>query len=299
MSTYLLAFVIAPYESNGDSNLAIYTQHDLLDTAKYSLEVTPKLIKGYEALTGIKYHDYIEKLDQVALPEAVAEAMENWGLMTYRQSYLLWKRGESSPRNKQSVASMIAHELAHNWFGNIVTLKWWEDTWLNEGFAQYFEYFMTNEVEKDWEMDKQFLVDHHQIILQFDVLESVPPLSSRASSPLEIANKFSLISYSKGGSVIRMMRHFLGHEKFKEGLKEYLSDKILGNVVVDDLLGAFERHEDDFGTKMKSWIYKSGFPLVSVKLEEGKLKFSQVSIYMKIHFIVVDYVYEVGQLRYN
>lgn len=228
MSTYLVAFVVskfgyAPIPSM--SYAKVYAAKDRLDQSKYAVEVTPKIVTALNKFTNIPYDSKMKKLDQIAIPDFAAGAMENWGLVTYREKALLWSKEGSTTKNKQSLATVIAHELTHSWFGNLVTCKWWKDTWLNEGFARYFEYHITVEAETTWELEKQFVVEQQQAIFSDDAVAHVMPLSSDVYTPAEVSNKFGSITYSKGGSVIRMMSHFLGKEKFKEALQNYLLNR--------------------------------------------------------------------------
>lgn len=142
-----------------------------------------------------------------------------------RERNLLWNPDHSSNSYKQAIAAVIAHELTHSWFGNLVTCEWWSYTWLNEGFARYYQYFATGDVMPDWEMESQFVVAQLQSIFASDSLNSIEAMTSPASSPSEVSNKFSSISYAKGASVIRMMIYFMGEENYKTGIRQYLVNK--------------------------------------------------------------------------
>ena len=159
----------------------------------------------------------------IAIPDFSAGAMENWGLITYRETALLYKDGVSSNSNKQRIAIVISHELAHQWFGNLVTPSWWTDLWLNEGFASYMEYLGVDAVQPELQLLDQFVVIDTQSVMRIDSLASSHPISIPVKHPDEIAGIFDRISYSKGAAIIRMMDHFLTRETFRKGLANYLT----------------------------------------------------------------------------
>ncbi|RZB39723.1 Peptidase M1 domain containing protein [Asbolus verrucosus] len=202
MSTYLNAFVISNFTCDTVETklpFRVCSRAEAANERKYALDISPKLMNYLENFTGIPYNvSGIGKMDQVAIPDFSAGAMENWGLITYRESTLLWDPNESSNLYKQRVASVIAHEFAHMWFGNLVTLKWWSDVYLSEGFARYFQYFATDRIETEWEMDKQFVVEQVHSALFTDSFSASEALSSPVTTPKEISSKFDLISYNKG-----------------------------------------------------------------------------------------------------
>uniref|UniRef100_V5ICM7 Putative puromycin-sensitive aminopeptidase n=1 Tax=Ixodes ricinus TaxID=34613 RepID=V5ICM7_IXORI len=148
MSTYLLAFVVSDFQYHGNEKFKVWARADAITAVEYSLSIGPKILEYYEEYFSIKYP--LPKTDMIALPDFSAGAMENWGLVTFRETSLLFNKGASSSYNKQRVAEVVAHELAHQWFGNLVTMEWWDDLWLNEGFATYVEYIGTDVVHKDW-----------------------------------------------------------------------------------------------------------------------------------------------------
>ncbi|KAJ8311344.1 hypothetical protein KUTeg_010699 [Tegillarca granosa] len=173
-------------------------------------------------------------LDMIAIPDFSAGAMENWGLITYRETSMLFEPGVSSESNKQRVAVVIAHELAHQWFGDLVTMSWWDDLWLNEGFAAYVEYIGTNHTFPDWRMFEYFVKDV-QSAMEFDGLVTSHPIYVAVSNPDEINEIFDSISYDKGASVLRMMNHFLGDETFRYGVSNYIKNRQYRNAFHDDL----------------------------------------------------------------
>nr|CAD7199426.1 unnamed protein product [Timema douglasi] len=197
ISTYLIAFVVSDFTnlSSSDGFYSTWQREAAVRQAQYSLEVTPRLMTALEAYTGQEY--FLPKLDQVAVPDFDAGAMENWGLITYREIYILYQERVSRAMDKQNVATIIAHELAHKWFGNLVSPKWWKYLWLNEGFATFFEYFTTASVETSWRLDHQFVPSAVQSALSSDSLQSSHPMTVDVGSPNEISAIFSTVSYSK------------------------------------------------------------------------------------------------------
>ncbi|XP_076343082.1 aminopeptidase N-like [Tachypleus tridentatus] len=272
MSTYLLAFVVSDFKSksNAAGDFRVWAHPEIVDTLNYSLQLGERILKHYEGYFNIKYP--LPKTDLVAVPDFGAGAMENWGIVIFRERYLSYDKKLSSGRNKQNVARIIAHELAHQWFGNLVTPEWWDDLWLNEGFASYVEYLGTKAVEKDWKMDEQFIVSTLQPVLVLDSLKTSHPISVPVNHPDEIAEIFDGISYSKGASIIRMMNHFLGEENFRTGLTKYLIDRSYKNAVQDDLwkhltmVQKVDKEEDRINVKtvMDSWTLQTGYPLLTV-----------------------------------
>ena len=159
----------------------------------------------------------------IAIPDFAAGAMENWGLVTYRETALLYKEGVSTFSNKQRIATVISHELAHQWFGNLVTPSWWSDLWLNEGFASFVEYVGLEAVHPEWQLLDRAMISEVHGAMSLDVLENSHPISVPVVNPDEISEIFDTISYLKGASIIRMMDAFLGRETLQKGLTNYLT----------------------------------------------------------------------------
>ncbi|XP_011870128.1 PREDICTED: aminopeptidase N-like [Vollenhovia emeryi] len=273
MSTYLVAFIVFDFDAwkSQDGNFSVWARHDAINQSRYSLNIGPKVLKFYEDYFKIKFP--LPKMDMVALPDFSAGAMENWGLITYRETALLYKEGISNSVSKQRVATVVSHELAHQWFGNLVTPSWWTDLWLNEGFASYMEYIGTDAVEPTWNMMEQFIFDKIQYSFGFDTLESSHPVSIEVGNPEEINEIFDEVCYEKGASIIRMMEHFLTTEVFKKGLTNYLNKKAYQNAEQNDLWYALTKqaHKDkvlDSNITVKnimdSWTLQTGFPVVTV-----------------------------------
>ena len=182
----------------------------------------------------------LPKLDMAAIPDFAAGAMENWGLITYRESALLVDPAHSSAATKQRVAIVVAHEIAHQWFGNLVTMDWWNQLWLNEGFATWMEYHAVDALFPEWNIWEQFLDTDHALALEADGLQSTHAIEVPPGSVEAMRQNFDAVSYSKGGSVIRMIHGMIGPEAFRKGLQTYLVRHAYGNTVTEDLWAALE-----------------------------------------------------------
>ncbi|XP_031848716.1 suppressor of ER stress-induced death [Nomia melanderi] len=273
MSTYLVAFIVSDFKmlKSESGKFRVWARNEAIDQAQYSLQIGPKILECFEDYFKIKFP--LPKIDNVALPDFAAGAMENWGLITYRETALLYQEGVSTSNNKHRVATVVSHELAHQWFGNLVTPSWWTDLWLNEGFASYVEYVGMNAVEPTWKVLEQFVVHDLQTVFALDALESSHPISIEVGHPDEISEIFDRISYEKGASIIRMMDHFLTTEVFKQGLTNYLNGKAYQSAEQDDLWNALTKqaHKDKvldpsvtIKQIMDTWTLQTGFPVVTV-----------------------------------
>ncbi|XKL66949.1 hypothetical protein PGB90_010369 [Kerria lacca] len=271
MSTYLVAFAVTDFNQLSDKKFHVWARQEAIDQARYAMNLGSKILTFYEEFFQIDFP--LPKMDMIALPDFSSGAMENWGLITFRETTMLYKEGVSARFNKESVATIVAHELAHQWFGNLVTPEWWSDLWLNEGFATYMEYLATEAVEPSWKILDQFVVDELENVLALDALVSSHPISVEVSDPSEINEIFDGISYSKGASIIRMMDHFLTKDVFKRGLNNYLTKKAYQSATQDDLWNALteEAHrtgvlEQNTTVKqiMDTWTLQTGFPLITV-----------------------------------
>ncbi|KAL1247303.1 hypothetical protein QQF64_022679 [Cirrhinus molitorella] len=286
MSTYLLAFIVSEFgfiEQNIDSlQIRIFARQEAINAGQgqYALNVTGPILKFFEKYYNVPYP--LPKSDQIALPDFSAGAMENWGLITYRETALLYDEEISSNGNKERIATIIAHELAHQWFGNLVTLRWWNDLWLNEGFASYVEYLGAHEAEPDWNIkDLIVLYDVHRVFA-IDALASSHPLSSKEEEiqrPEQINEVFDTISYSKGASVLRMLSDFLTEAVFTQGLQTYLDYFKFNNTVYTDLWEHLQMAVDKTSTSlpktvqeiMDRWVLQMGFPVVTINTATGEI----------------------------
>ena len=222
MSTYLLAFIFGELgfkEAKTKDGIVVrtYATPDNVAHTEFALEVAVKCLEFYEDYFGIKYP--LEKCDFIALPDFASGAMENWGCITFREQAMLVDPKNSTLATKQYVALVVAHELTHQWFGNLVTMRWWTDLWLNEGFASWMEYLAIDHLYPDWQLWTQFIVDEQQQALKLDALEHTHPIEVPIRHPDEIRTIFDAISYNKGASVIHMLHEYLCHEALRYGLK--------------------------------------------------------------------------------
>ncbi|MDZ7786169.1 MAG: M1 family metallopeptidase [Candidatus Saccharibacteria bacterium] len=284
MSTYLLAFIYGEmgYEqskSKSGTQVRIYATASNVALTDFALDFATKALDFYEDYFGIPYP--LEKCDHIALPDFASGAMENWGCITYREQALLIDEEHSPLSMKQRVAMVIAHELAHQWFGNLVTMRWWTDLWLNEGFASWIEFLAVDHIFPEWNVWTQFLVDEQQQALKLDALEHTHPVEVPIKHPDEIRSIFDTISYSKGASVIHMLQDYLGAEAFRAGLKHYLKKHEYGNTDTVDLWRALEEISGkpvmDF---MHAWTSTSGFPLVNAEVENNRARITQRRFYV-------------------
>lgn len=279
MSTYLLALIVGRFEyietkTKSGVKVRVFTTHGKKHQAKFALETATKVLEFYEDYFGIPYP--MPVLDLIAIPDFASGAMENWGAVTYRETVLLVDEELSSTINKQHVAYVVAHELAHMWFGNLVTMEWWTHLWLNEGFATYIGYLAVDKVFPQWQIWTQFVYTDHAEALSLDGLKNTHAVEVEVNHPSEISEIFDAISYEKGASIIRMLAVYLGEKVFQKGLQSYLKKHQYSNATTIDLWAALEKVS---GKKVKiimeNWIGKPGYPLVNILDLNNKLKFTQ------------------------
>lgn len=279
MSTYLVCFAVHRFDfveriSEGGIPLRIYAQPSQMHTAVYAANVTKVIFDYFEQYFDMKYS--IPKLDQIAIPDFGTGAMENWGLVTYRETNLLYDEKESSSYNKQRVASVISHELVHQWFGNIVTMDWWDDLWLNEGFASFFEYVGVEKAEPDWGMRDIMLLDDVFPVMVDDALLSSHPIIVTVSTPAEITSVFDAISYSKGASILRMLESWIGRDTFRDGCRKYLKDFQFQNAKTSDFWKAqSEVSKEAVEIVMDTWTKQMGYPVLNLSTTDTQAKLSQ------------------------
>ncbi|CAH1153782.1 unnamed protein product [Phaedon cochleariae] len=281
MSTYLVAFTVSDFNCTLGGNVDDIIPHRVCSrpetTPDRSLaaEFGTKIMNAYGQHLGYKYGDMnISKIDQLAIPDFNAGAMENWGMVTYKEYALLYNVNHTSNLMKQKVIAIIAHEFAHMWFGDLVTLDWWDYTFLNEGFARYFQYFILTKIPElvEYEMDKQFVVEQQQTAFLVDALMDSDPLTSKSTTPSEISSKFGSISYNKGASVIRMLENIMGSDNFTSSLKDYLRQNAFSSSVPEKLWNVMANYTPSenlpsnvsFAEVIDSWSNRAGFPLVTV-----------------------------------
>lgn len=274
MSTYLLAFAYGELgykEAKTKDGVLVrtYATPDQVELTKHGLDVAVKSLEFFSDYFGVSYP--LPKLDMIALPDFSSGAMENWGLVTYRETTMLADEKTSSIETKQLVALVIAHELSHQWFGNLVTMKWWDDLWLNESFASLMEYRCVDALYPEWNIWEQFVASEEASAKRRDSLRDVQPIRTGVNHPDEISTLFDpSIVYAKGGSVLYMLLNFIGEEAFRAGLKAYFEKHAYGNTQATDLweaLGAAA--SEDITTFMAGWLNRPGYPLVSVDWAPG------------------------------
>ncbi|EDW42337.1 glutamyl aminopeptidase [Drosophila sechellia] len=286
MSTYLVCIIVSDFASqtttvkaNGigeDFSMQAYATSHQINKVEFALEFGQAVTEYYIQYYKVPYP--LTKLDMAAIPDFASGAMEHWGLVTYRETALLYDPSYSSTANKQSIAGTLAHEIAHQWFGNLVTMKWWNDLWLNEGFARYMQYKGVNAVHPDWGMLEQFQIVALQPVLVYDAKLSSHPIVQKVESPDEITAIFDTISYEKGGSVIRMLETLVGAEKFEEAVTNYLVKHQFNNTVTDDFLTEVEAVVTDLDIKklMLTWTEQMGYPVLNVsKVADGSFRVTQ------------------------
>jgi len=268
MSSYLLAFVVGEFDyvqklSKHGVLIRLYTPPGKSNQGDYALQCAVDALDLYDDFFNVPYP--LPKLDMVAIPEFAAGAMENWGLVTYREVDLLIDPIKASNAQKQRVCVVVAHELAHQWFGNLVTMAWWDDLWLNEGFASWAENYACDKLHPDWKMWEQFVTDHAAAALRLDSLRSSHPIQVPIHHAEEVEQVFDAISYCKGGCVVRMIRAVIGIGHFQKGLSNYMDEHKFGNTETYDLWLAWESVSClPVKEMMASWTEQMGFPLLKV-----------------------------------
>ena len=278
MSTYLLYLGVGDFEfletKLRNIKIRVVTTRGKKSKAKLSLDLTKKFLAEYEKYFGIKYP--LPKLDMLAIPDFAAGAMENWGAITFRETILLYDPKTSSTRTKQYIAEVISHEIAHQWFGNLVTMKWWNDLWLNESFATFMATKIVDRFYPEWDYWDQFLDDAMNTAMSLDSLKTSHPIDVNVNHPSEIREIFDSISYDKGGCILRMLEHFVGEKNFQKGLQKYLTKHQYDNAQGSDLWNAIGQvSKQPIDKMMKTWINQVGFPLLEVKRNTSTLTLKQ------------------------
>ena len=278
VSTYLIYLGVGEFEyltsKIGRVLIRVVTTKGNKSKGKFSLELGKKLLTSYEKYFGIKYP--LPKLDLIAIPDFAAGAMENWGAITFRETILLYDPKTSSTRTKQFIAEVISHEIAHQWFGNLVTMKWWNDLWLNESFATFMATKFVDKFYPEWDLWDQFVEDAMNVAMGLDSLKTTHSIDVKVNSPAEIREIFDAISYDKGGCILRMLEHYVGESKFREGLKQYLKKFKYQNAQGQDLWSAIGKASKLPVSKMvNTWLKQPGFPLVEINQDGQLLKLKQ------------------------
>ncbi|XP_062295979.1 glutamyl aminopeptidase isoform X1 [Scomber scombrus] len=279
MSTYLVCFAVHQFSfvertSARGVPLRIYTQPSQNKTAEYAANTTKVIFDYFEEYFNMTYS--ITKLDKIAIPDFGTGAMENWGLITYRETNLLYDENQSSSYNKQRVASVIAHELVHQWFGNIVTMDWWDDLWLNEGFASFFEYIGVEKAEPSWGMRDIMIISDVLPVMVDDALLSSHPIIVNVSTPAEITSVFDAISYSKGASILRMLESWMGKDMFRDGCRKYLKDYYFQNAKTANFWASMAEVSGlPVEQVMDTWTKQMGYPVLDLSVSDTNAKLIQ------------------------
>ncbi|XP_042546730.1 endoplasmic reticulum aminopeptidase 1 [Dipodomys spectabilis] len=310
MSTYLVAFIISDFKSvskmtKSGVKVSVYTVPDKINQADYALDAAVTLLEFYEDYFSIPYP--LPKQDLAAIPDFASGAMENWGLTTYRESSLLFDAEKSSASSKLGITMTVSHELAHQWFGNLVTMEWWNDLWLNEGFAKFMEFVSVNVTHPELKVEDYFLGKCFDA-MEVDALNSSHPVSTPVENPAQIREMFDDVSYEKGACILNMLRDYLGADVFKSGIVQYLLKYSYKNTKNEDLWNSMAHicptddtettdgfcfrsqhssssshwHQEgtDVKAMMNTWTLQKGFPLITITVRGRNVHIKQEH-YMK------------------
>eukprot|EP01038_Epipyxis_sp_PR26KG_P009699 gene9699-13056_t len=272
MSTYLLAWAIGEFDfvegsTKGGVSIRVFSPPGRAEQGLFALDVGIRSLDFYDAFFKVPYP--LPKLDMICITEFAMGAMENWGLVTYRETALMIDDKKASSQSKQRVAIVVAHELAHQWFGNLVTMSWWDGLWLNEGFAAFMEHFAVDALFPDYKIWEQYTTDAYGAAQRLDALKSSHPIIVPIKHAEEVEQVFDAISYCKGSTVVNMVAAVLGKEKFQEGLQLYMSRHAYGNTETIDLWNAWsEVSGKDVASLMSTWTLETGYPYLTVISEK-------------------------------
>jgi tricorn protease interacting factor F2/3 len=277
MSTYLVYLGVGHLEEirDGIGGIAIIvaTTPGKSKRGEFALGVAKGAVGFYQSYFDMPYS--LPKIHLISVPEFAAGAMENWGAITFRET-ALQVGAESGVRSRKRVAEVVDHELAHQWFGDLVTLKWWNDLWLNESFATFMAYKVMDSSFPQWRVWEDFLRAETSEAMVRDSLRNTHPIEVEVTSPGQIEEIFDEISYNKGASIIRMIEEYMGGDNFRRGIRAYLSQYKFSNATSDDLWGALEEASGKRVREiMREWIRRPGYPVVTARIDGGVLKLRQ------------------------
>ena len=278
MSTYLLYLAAGEFEfleqRSGKVLIRVATTPGKKNQAKFALNMTKRFLKYFEKYSGIAYP--LPKLDMIAIPDFASGAMENWGAITFREVLLLFDPKVTSMSVKKRIAEVIAHELWHQWSGNLVTMEWWDDLWLNESFATFMAYKAVDNFFPEWEYWKDFVLSETDVAFDADSIKNTHPIEAKVRNPNEISEIFDTISYNKGGSVLRMIENYIGPGNFRKGVGKYLKLHKYGNATASDLWNSLSSASKLPVRKLAAaWIQQPGYPLVTATINKNNLHLSQ------------------------
>lgn len=289
MSTYLLAWVTGELHrktattKNGVEVNVWATPAQKPESLDFALDIATRTIDFFDEYFDTPYP--LPKSDHIALPDFSSGAMENWGLITYREVALLADPATVSISSKHYMATVIAHELSHQWFGNLVTMRWWNNLWLNESFATLMEYIAIDALHPEWDVWLDFSTMESISALRRDSIEGVQSVQLDVNHPDEISSLFDpSIVYAKGARLLRMLQQYIGHEAFQTGLKNYFAEHKYSNTEGDDLWNALAQASGkDIAMFMNTWISQSGYPVVHVGEENGNVTLTQKQFFVGPH----------------
>jgi puromycin-sensitive aminopeptidase len=278
MSTYLVAVVVGHLALSepayaGETPVRVACRPDRLHLADYAREVGVFALDWFGEYYGISYPE--QKLDQAGIPDFAQGAMENTGLVTYRETLLLMDEALATHEERVDVAETVAHELAHMWFGDLVTMRWWNGIWLNEAFATFMASLCVDAMQPGWRVFEQFQTAR-MTAFEVDSLETTRPIEFPVESPDDASGMFDTLTYTKGGAVLRMIERWLGGDRFRDGIRRYLAAHAHGNTETHDLWDALEAATGEPVRRiMDAWIFQAGYPAVEVRADGDVLRLSQ------------------------
>ena len=278
MSTYLVAFIVGEFEATDavvadQASLRVWAVPGKKRLASFAVDIGKASLEHFSHYYGIRYPG--DKLDLIAIPDFASGAMENFGAITFRETALLVDTDKATRTELERVADVVSHENAHMWFGDLVTMKWWNGLWLNEAFATFMEMLAVDAWKPQWRRWDSFAVSR-AAALQVDGLKSTRPIEFPVEKPDEAAGMFDVLTYEKGASVLRMLEQYLGAEKFRDGIRLYLKQHAYGNAETTDLWDALEESTNQpVRALMDTWIFQPGYPLISVEKDGHGVRVSQ------------------------
>ena len=279
MSTYLVAFTVGPFEATDPVDVdgvpvRIIAPRGKLDLSGFAMECAQFCLRYLRDYYEIPYPGL--KVDHIAIPDFAFGAMENLGLITYRETALLVDPTTASQSELLRVLDVIGHELAHMWFGDLVTMKWWDGIWLNEAFASFMEFKATDAMKPEWKRWLTFAAVDRPWAFDVDSLAATRPVEFEVSSPDEANEMFDALTYGKGSSLLRMIEQYIGEEAFRNGVGNYLRRHAYANTVTADLwAGLNEASGQPVGEIMDTWLYQRGYPQLEVSNTPKGLRVSQ------------------------
>lgn len=293
MSTYILAFVVSDFEhvsTTGPNNLKIrvWTRSEYINNTAYMIENIPKAYQFYQDYFNIS--EIVTKADHLAAPDFNAGAMENWGLILYRyklfifnycssltlkhfnnifqrESALVYDPKKSLLEDEFFIMLVMCHEVSHSWFGNMATLKWWDNVWLNEAFANTLMYFAMDHIKPDFHVNETLVVHDIFAVMEKDSLETTHPVSTHVEDPRQVQQYFDEISYEKGLAVLRMLRGFIGDEDFKLSIRNHINKYMFSNCDMNELFEVISttvNNRFNVSKIMNGWLTQPGYPIVNV-----------------------------------